>query len=96
MAVIQLALIINKQHEAFAPTPELERPQDNVQISLQVGKPQLPQHGSQEVLQTAKAYHRQEPMINVLCFLIVLVYYVFKPLWLPLLSKCTAVDSYVF
>lgn len=74
MAVIQIALIINKQHEVFAPTPELERPPDNVQISHQVGNPHLPQCGSQEVLQTTKAYHRQEPMINVLCFLMLLIY----------------------
>lgn len=49
LAVIQIACIINKQHEAPALTPELERRQDNVQISHRVGKPQLPQHGSQEV-----------------------------------------------
>lgn len=74
MAVIQIALIINKQHEVFALIPELETPQDNVQIGLQVGKTQLLQHGSQEVLQTAKAYHRQEPMVTVLCFLMLLMY----------------------
>lgn len=69
LAVIQIALIINKQHGVLAPTLELDRLWDNVQISHQVGKPQLPPHGPQEVLQIVKAYHRQKPMMNV--FLII-------------------------